>query len=86
LVGRDYQLRIGQCKVPFTRFRIQSFQRLTFADWPIVTKFFGGERQIGVTLHNGYEDPPVRAYVVGLLSGVNARASHGIGIATVYGE
>ncbi len=84
-VGPKEQVRVGQYKVPFTRFRIQSFQRLTFADWPIVTKYFGAERQIGVAMHNGYEAPPRWGYVVGLFSGVNARASHGIGVATAYG-
>jgi len=80
------QLRFGQYKVPFTRYRIQSFQRLTFADWAIVTKYFGAERQIGASLHNGYEKPPRWGYVVGVFTGVNARASHGLGLAPVYGE
>lgn len=85
-LGPNAQLRVGQNKVPFTRFRIQSFQRLTFADWPIVTKYFGAERQIGVSIHNGYEAPPRWGYVAGVFTGVNARASHGIGIPTAYGE
>ncbi len=84
-VSENEQVRIGQYKIPFTRFRIQSLQRLTFADWPIVSKYFGAERQIGVTLHNGYENPPSWGYAAGLFTGVNARAAHGIGIATVYG-
>lgn len=79
-------IRAGQYKVPFTRFRIQSFQRLTFVDWPIVTRYFGAERQIGVSIHNGYESPPRWGYVAGLFTGVNARASHGIGIPIAYGE
>ena len=79
-------VRAGQYKVPFTRFRIQSFQRLTFVDWPIVTKYFGAERQIGVSIHNGYESPPRWGYVAGIFTGVNARASHGIGIPVAYDE
>ena len=39
-----WSVRVGQYKIPFTRYRIQSFQRLTFVDWSIVTKYFGAER------------------------------------------
>jgi len=85
-IASGKQIRVGQFKAPFTRFRIQSFQRLTFPDWPIVTKYFGAERQIGVAIHNGYEAPPQWGYILGLFSGVNARASHGIGVPTAYGE
>ncbi len=80
------QLRYGQFKVPFTRYRIQSFQYLTFVDWAIVTKYFGAERQMGFALHNGYEKPSSWGYVVGIFSGVNARASHAIGLPLVYEE
>lgn len=83
--GSNY-IRIGQYKIPFTRYRIQSFQRLTFADWAIVTKFFGAERQLGLTFHNGYEKPPTWAYEIGVFSGQNARASHAVGLAGIYGE
>jgi hypothetical protein len=79
-------LRAGQYKIPFTRYRIQSFQRLTLVDWAIVTKYFGAERQIGFSVHNGYEKPPRFAYAVGIFSGVNARASHATGLASLFGE
>ncbi|MFH2036627.1 MAG: porin, partial [Candidatus Zixiibacteriota bacterium] len=82
----NLQFRYGQYKTPFTRYRIQSFQRLTFVDWAIVTKYFGAERQMGLALHNGYEKPPKWGYVFGLFTGVNARASHAVGLAKVYGE
>jgi len=78
------QIRYGQFKTPFTRYRIQSFQRLTFTDWAIVTKYFGSERQMGLAAHNGFEKPPRWGYVIGVFTGVNARASHGIGIAEIY--
>lgn len=78
------QLRYGQFKIPFTRYRIQSFQRLTFTDWAIISKYFGCERQIGLAVHNGFEKPPRWAYAAGIFTGVNARASHGVGLAEVY--
>jgi hypothetical protein len=79
-------LRVGQYKVPFTRYRIQSFRNLTFADWAIVTGAFGAERQMGIALHNGYEKPPKYGYAFGVFSGVNARASHAIMLPTIYEE
>ena len=79
------QLRAGQYKVPFTRYRIQSFQRLTLADWSRITKYFGAERQMGLAFHNGYERPPRWAYAVGVFSGVNARAAHGVGLPQAFG-
>jgi len=80
------QFRFGQYKVPFTRYRIQSFQRLVFVDWAIITKYFGAERQMGFSMHNGYEKPSAWGYVIGVFTGVNARASHAVGLAKVYGE
>lgn len=80
------KIRVGQYKIPFTRYRIQSFQRLTFVDWSLVTKYFGAERQIGLSLHNGYERPPKWAYEIGVFSGTNARSSHAVGLAAIYGE
>ncbi len=83
---KSNHIRIGQYKIPFTRYRIQSFQRLTFADWAIVTGYFGAERQMGLTIHNGYEKPPKWGYEIGIFSGQNARASHAVGLAGIYGE
>lgn len=80
------QIRYGQYKVPFTRYRMQSYQRLTFVDWAIVAKGFGAERQMGFALHNGYEKPPKYAYAVGVFSGVPARASQAVYLSKIYGE
>jgi len=82
----NLRFRVGQYKTPFTRYRIQSFQRLTFVDWAVVTKYFGAERQMGLAVHNGYETPPRWGYVLGVFNGVNMRASHAVGLAGVYGE
>ncbi len=80
------RLRLGDCKVPFTRYRIQSFKHLTFVNWAVVTRYFGNERQYGVTLHSGYEKPMPVEYAVGVYAGQNLRASNASGLATVYGE
>jgi len=86
MISQNMQFRFGQYKVPFTRYRIQSFQRLAFVDWAIVTKYFGAERQMGFSFHNGFELPPRWAYALGIYTGVNARTSHGVGLSIVYSE
>jgi len=83
---QDFQFRFGQYKTPFTQYRMQSFQRLSLYDWSFVTKYFGAERQIGFVLHNGYAKLSDWGYILGIFSGVNARASQAIGIPVVYGE
>ena len=85
-IGRHLQLRYGQYKVPFTHYRIRSFQRLTFVDWAITTRYFGAERQMGIALHNGYERPSECAYAFGIFTGVNARASHNTALARLYDQ
>ena len=82
-----YQLRmrIGQMKVPFTRYRLNSFKDRPVLDWSNPTRYFGAERQIGVMFHNGLGHPPIIEYQLGIYTGVNARASNGIGIPLIYG-
>ncbi len=79
------QFRVGQYKIPFTRYRQQSFSQLGFADWSIVSTCFGAERQMGVTVHNGWRRSSGLTYAFGVFSGTNARASHGVGLARAYG-
>jgi hypothetical protein len=78
-------LRVGQFKIPYDRYRAQSFAALSFTDWASTTKMFGSEREIGIETYanGGFWN---LEYAFGLFTGVNARASHGVGIAEVYGE
>lgn len=85
-VPKGFQARLGQYKVPFTQYRIQSFQRLTLVDWPITTRAFGAERQMGFAVHNGYENTGGNAFVLGIFTGVNARRAHAVLLPLVYGE
>ncbi len=77
--------RIGQFKIPYDRYRAQSFASLSFVDWAPTTRMFGSERQVGAEFlaTGGFLD---LEYAIGLFSGVNARAAHGVGIIEVYGE
>jgi hypothetical protein len=80
------RVRIGQIKVPFTRYRLNSFRDLPFVDWSNPTRWFGAERQIGVMLHNGVGRPPAVEYELGVFTGANARASNAVGMSRAYGE
>ena len=80
------RLRMGQFKIPLTRYRWQSFSHLLFADWPIAANQFGSERQLGLMLHNGQKDNTPWSYALGVFTGQNARASFAKGIADAYGE
>lgn len=77
--------RLGQFKIPFDRYRAQSFAALSFVDWAPTTRMFGSERQIGVEMlaSGGFLG---LEYAIGIFTGENARAAHAVGITEVYGE
>lgn len=78
------RLRLGQFKIPYTRHRAQSFTGLVLVDWSVAAKQFGGERQLGVSLHDGLSEG--WSYAVGAFTGVNARASFERGLSQIYAE
>jgi hypothetical protein len=84
--GDGVRARVGQWKIPFTRYRMGSYKHLTLTDWPVAPKYFGAERQMGLCLHNGYGSGAPLAYEVGIFTGTNARAAHGVGLSRVYGQ
>ncbi len=77
--------RIGQFKIPYDRYRAQSFAALAFVDWASTTRMFGSERQVGaeVLAKGGFLQ---LEYAFGVFTGVNARASQAVGIVEVYGN
>jgi len=77
-------LRVGQFKIPYDRYRAQSFAALSFIDWAPTTRMFGSERQIGaeVLASGGFWK---LEYAAGIFTGVNARASQAVAISGVYG-
>ncbi|HUU02162.1 MAG TPA: porin [Myxococcota bacterium] len=81
-----YSLRVGQMKIPFTRYRQDSFKDLPLPDWSGPTRYFGAERQVGLMVHNGVGHPGVFEYQLGFFTGVNARAANGIGLSLAYAE
>ena len=77
--------RVGQFKIPYDRYRAQSFAALSLVDWAPTTRMFGSERQVGAEML-GIGGFLKAEYAVGIFSGTNARAAHAVGITEVYGE
>lgn len=80
------ELRLGQFKIPFTNLRFGSNTRLPLADWSMITKYFGAERQMGLAVHNGWGSPSGLEYHAGVFTGVNARSSHAVMLPRLFGE
>jgi hypothetical protein len=78
--------RVGQMKVPFTRWRMNSYMVRPSIDWSYGSRYFGAERQLGVMLYNGALGRDGFEAQAGLFDGVNARGVHGTGTALVYKE
>jgi hypothetical protein len=77
--------RVGQFKIPYDRYRAQSFAALSLVDWAPTTRMFGSERQVGAEML-GIGGFLKAEYAIGIFSGTNARASQAVGITEVYGE
>ena len=83
---RHVEVRLGQLKIPYTRYRLGSFATRPVADWSVPNRYFGAERQIGLMLHNNVGRPGAWEYQVGIYTGVNARSSNGVGVPLTYSE
>jgi hypothetical protein len=77
-------LRLGQAKIPYTRYRLGSFTTRPVVDWSFPTQFFGAERQMGAMLHNGVGNPPRFEYQLGVYTGTNARVSNAVALPLLY--
>jgi len=82
----QFQLMTGNFKIPFTRYRLNSFKNLSAVDWDLPTPYFGAERQKGIVAHNGFGKLEGFEYSVGLFTGVAARGPHAKGLADIHGE
>ena len=83
---RHVEMRLGQLKIPYTRYRLGSYSTRPVVDWSVPNRYFGAERQIGVMLHNNLGRPGSWEYQIGVYTGVNSQASNGVGMALTYGE
>ncbi len=79
-------LRVGLAKTPFTAYRQQSINDHVLVDWPIVSRWFGGERQLGLTLEGATGASRTGAsYAFGVYNGDPARPQNHR-FSTAYGE
>lgn len=79
------EIRFGQFKVPWSRYREQSFSALVLSDWPSATRFFGAERQLGLSVGDGPAGQDALGWTLGVFSGVNARRTFAMGLADSFG-
>jgi hypothetical protein len=77
------RLRAGWTKIPLSRYRSQSVLQLAGVDWDRQSKVFGGERQLGVMVHDAWR--PGFTWAAGVFAGINSRASHGLGVSRQRG-
>ncbi len=68
-LGHRTWLRFGQFKKPFSRQQILPFFRTEISDRAITDRAFGAGRDIGVSIHNGYEGSPRFEWTVGVFNG-----------------
>ncbi|MEZ4270520.1 MAG: porin [Myxococcota bacterium] len=67
------RLRVGQWKQPFSRQRINAASRLEFLDPAATQGAFAANRDIGMAIHNDYEQSPRFEYVLGLFNGTGSK-------------
>lgn len=75
-------LRVGVSKTPFTAYRQQSINEHVLVDWPIVSRWFGAERQLGLSIEGA---PGAARYTFGIYNGDPARPQNHR-FSTAYGE
>lgn len=77
------RVRAGQLKVPFTDYWQRSLTEMA-VDWPLSSRWFGGERQLGAMAHGELGDG--YRYAFGVFSGQNRRSSFARELTRLYGE
>lgn len=80
----ELSIRAGQMKTPFTRYYQRQLIELA-VDWPLTSRWLGGERQLGVMVHGAHSQSGL-SYAVGGFSGQNRRNAFARELARVYGE
>lgn len=80
----ELRLRVGQMKTPFTRYYQRSLIELA-VDWPLTSRWMGGERQLGLMVHGTHAASGI-GYALGGFAGQNRRNAFARELARVYGE
>lgn len=79
-------IRVGQFKRPFSRQQITSSGRLELVDRAITHSAFDIGRDIGVMVHNSYEDSPEFEWAAGLFNGTGDAATFSGTVDPMTGE
>ncbi len=74
---KQFRIRVGAQKVGFTRLRLNSWKNQALVDFSSGPRYFGSERQLGFTLHNGMGKKTEHEYEVGIYNGVATRPGMG---------
>lgn len=77
------RLRIGQFKTPFTEYYQRSLTEMA-VDWPLTSRWFGGERQLGLMAH-GADPATGLSYAAGVFAGQNRRSAFARELPRLYG-
>ncbi len=79
------ELRVGQQKTPFTRYWRRSVLDLPLANWPALTRYLGGTRQLGLSLARPASLEGID-WAAGIYHGQATNAGRGTDLARAYGE
>lgn len=80
------RLRFGVGKVGFTRMRLNSWKNQQFVDFSGPLRYWGTERQLGFTLHNGMGRQGGHEYEIGIYAGLPTRPGYSYGLTRVSNE
>ncbi len=88
----DYQfhqqarLRLGAHKPGFSRKRMNSWKNQALVDFSNAPRYYGTERALGLTLHNGYGKKTSHEYEIGVYGGIPWRSNCTKGITMISKE
>ena len=80
------RLRLGAHKPGFSRKRMNSWKNQALVDFSNAPRYYGTERALGLTLHNGYGKKTEHEYEIGVYGGVPWRSNCTKGITLISKE
>jgi len=83
---KHFRMRAGAHKPGFSRKRMNSWKKQQLVDFSMAPRYFGTERSLGMTLHNGYGKRTSVEYELGLYDSVPWRPNCGKGLTLITKE
>ncbi len=81
--NEQVRFRMGAHKPGFSRKRMNSWKNQQLVDFSNAPRYYGTERALGLTMHNGYGKKTEHEYEIGVYGGMPWRPNCAKGIATV---